>query len=92
MKLGLRLVRSNQFKRDYKRARKRGNDLMKLVDVVDQLAHGQFLQAKYRDHALLGEYSDCRECHIEPDWLLMYKRTRDELVLIRTGTHADLFD
>lgn len=92
MKSGLRLVRTNQFKRDYKRAQKRGHDLMKLVDVVDQLAHGDALQAKYRDHALLGEYSDCRECHVEPDWLLIYKRTRDELVLIRTGTHADLFE
>jgi len=92
MKSALRLVRTNQFKRDYKRARKRSHDITKLANVIDQLVNGESLIAKHRDHALLGEYSDCRECHIEVDWLLMYKRTRDELILIRTGTHADLFD
>lgn len=87
----LRLVRTNQFKRDYKRARRRGNDIGQLVEVITLLAAGEPLPARYRDHALLGEYRDCRECHIEPDWLLLYQRTRSELILIRTGTYADLF-
>ena len=88
----LRLVRTNQFKRDYKRARKRGYNLGKLVEVISMIASGESLPAKLRDHALLGEFSDCRECHIQPDWLLIYRARRDELNLIRAGTHADLFE
>jgi mRNA interferase YafQ len=88
----LRLVRTNQFKRDYKRARKRGYEIAKLVEVITMLASEEMLPKKYRDHALLGEYKDCRECHIEPDWLLLYQWRGDELFLIRTGTHSDLFE
>ncbi|HYQ87275.1 MAG TPA: type II toxin-antitoxin system YafQ family toxin [Bacteroidota bacterium] len=88
----LRLVRTNQFKRDYKLARKRGYSLRKLAEVVTLIASGESLPPKHRDHGLLGEYSDCRECHIQPDWLLIYRTRRDELSLIRTGTHADLFE
>lgn len=87
----LRLVRTNQFKRDYKRSCKRGYDATKLVEVITLLVSGERLPTKYRDHALLGEYSDCRVCHIQPDWLLMYQRKGNELILIRTGTHSDLF-
>lgn len=81
------------FKRDYKRIKKRGYDLRLLEDVIVLLAEGQELPASYRDHALTGDYSGCRECHIAPDWLLVYEVLQDELLLYltRTGTHSDLF-
>ncbi len=81
------------FKRDYKRIKKRGYDLRLLEDVIALLAEGQELPASYRDHALTGDYSGCRECHIAPDWLLVYEVLQDELLLYltRTGTHSDLF-
>ena len=81
------------FKRDYKRIKKRGYDLRLLEDVIALLAEGQELPASYRDHALTGDYSGCRGCHIAPDWLLVYEVLQDELLLYltRTGTHSDLF-
>lgn len=82
----------SQFKKDYKRCVKRGYEIEKLHDVIRSLASEKRLEARYRDHALLGEYKDCRECHIGPDWLLMYLLGGTELVLVRTGTHSDLFD
>ena len=88
----LTLRRVSQFKRDYKRCVKRGYDIEQLHAVIEVLANGKKLDAKYRDYSLLGDYRDCRECHIEPDWLLFYMRTATELVLIRTGTHSDLFE
>ena len=86
------LARTNQFKRDYKKAKRRGHDISKLLEIVTRLARGEKLEARYRDHALGGEYPDCRECHIEPDWLLIYRLTEEELVLIRMGSHSDLFE
>ncbi|MDP2884540.1 MAG: type II toxin-antitoxin system YafQ family toxin [Ignavibacteria bacterium] len=86
------LARTNQFKRDYKKAKKRRQDISKLLEVVSRLARGEKLEPRYRDHILGGEYLDCRECHIEPDWLLIYRLTEEELVLIRTGSHSDLFE
>ncbi len=83
--------RTTQFKRDYKRMKRRGKRLERLREVVQQLAAGQPLEDRYRDHPLLGGYRGTRECHIEPDWLLIYEVTEEELVLIRTGSHADLF-
>jgi len=88
----LTLRRISQFKKDYKRCLKRGCEIVKLHTVIEVLANGKKLDAKYRDHSLLGDYRDCRECHIEPDWLLIYMTTETELVLIRTGTHSDLFE
>jgi mRNA interferase YafQ len=82
---------TGQFKRDTKRMQKRGKDFSRLRGVIEALAAGEALEAKYRDHPLLGGYSGSRECHIEPDWLLIYERAESELILIRTGTHADLF-
>ena len=81
------------FKRDYKRIKKRGYDLRLLEDVSALLAQEQELPPAYRDHALTGDYSGCRECHIAPDWLLVYEVLQDELLLYltRTGTHSDLF-
>ena len=86
------LRRTSQFKRDFKRAKKRGKDLGKLRSAVEALAAGRALEERLRDHALLGGYQGSRECHVEPDWLLIYEATPDEVILIRTGTHADLFD
>ena len=81
------------FKRDYKRIKKRGYDTRLLAKVIALLAEGKVLPAEYRDHALTGSYKDCRECHIAPDWLLIYAIGEEELVLylMRTGTHSDLF-
>ncbi|MCX6142211.1 MAG: type II toxin-antitoxin system YafQ family toxin [Ignavibacteriales bacterium] len=86
------LARTNRFKRDYKKAKGRRRDIPKLLEVVSRLASGEKLEPRYRDHTLGGEYFDCRECHIEPDWILIYRLTEDELVLIRTGSHSDLFE
>lgn len=83
--------RTSQFKRDAKRMKKRGRDLGKLKGVLKKIISGQELEAKYSDHALVGQYTGTRECHIEPDWLLIYELAQSEVVLIRTGTHADLF-
>ena len=84
---------TNQFKRDLKLAKKQKRDLDKLFEVVNILADGDVLDATYHDHDLLGNYKGTRECHIEPDWLLVYE-LRDEvlvLMLYRLGSHADLF-
>ncbi|MGA3245835.1 MAG: type II toxin-antitoxin system YafQ family toxin [Bacteroidota bacterium] len=86
------LASTSQFKRDYKKAKKRGWDISKLLQVVSRLASGEKLEPRYRDHSLGGEYLDCSECHVEPDWLLIYTLTAEELVLIRTGSHSDLFE
>jgi len=82
-----------QFRKDYKLAKERGLDISLLEVVIDTLLAEQQLEEKYRDHALTGNYVGFRECHIQPDWLLIYRVERDELVLIaaRTGTHSDLF-
>lgn len=89
----LDIVASNQFKRDLKLARKRGFQIEALRLVVNTLANQQTLDAKYRDHELLGQYSGFRECHVAPDWVLIYRIEDDalELFLFRTGTHSDLF-
>jgi mRNA interferase YafQ len=89
----LEIVPSNQFRKDLKLAGKRGLKLELLQAVVNTLANEQPLDDKYRDHSLAGEYRGFRECHIEPDWLLVYRVDQGELelFLFRTGTHADLF-
>jgi len=86
------LRRTSQFKRDIKRQIKRGKDLALLKEVILLLSEGQVLKSKNRDHVLAGGYQGTRECHLEPDWLLIYELTKDELILIRTGSHADLFE
>ena len=84
--------RISKFEKDYRRCLKRGYDIKKLHGTIETLLQGRVLESRYRDHSLRGEYKDCRECHIEPDWLLIYQLTETELVLIRTGTHTDLFE
>ncbi len=87
------IVPSNQFKKDLKLAAKRGYDMNKIKNVIEKLANGETLEAKYRDHLLTGDYGGFRECHIQPDWLLVYQIDNGQLVLFlaRTGTHSDLF-
>ena len=89
----LDIVVSNQFKKDLKLAKKRGLKISKLQEAVNTLANQQTLNEKYRDHNLSGDYQGFRECHIEPDWLLVYRVDNGELelFLFRTGTHSDLF-
>ena len=88
-----KIVPSNQFKKDLKLAIKRGYDISLLENVVSILSNGETLPPKYCDHELSGDYKGCRECHITPDWLLIYEKMNNELVLYltRTGTHSDLF-
>ena len=84
---------SVKFQKDLKRAQKRGYDISLLTKVLNLLANGEHLPAKYKDHNLSGNYKGCRECHITPDWLLIYEILEDELILYltRTGIHSDLF-
>ena len=88
------IIPTTKFKKDLKKASKRNLKIEKLEKVIDIIANGEILSEKYRDHELSGNYSGCRECHIEPDWLLIYEIHNDKLILIltRTGTHSDLFE
>ncbi len=90
----LTLALTGKFKKDLKLAKKRGLNLTLLQNVLDTLLVEEPLTAKYRDHALTGDYIGFRECHIQPDWLLIYTVDNGLLILTasRTGTHADLFD
>jgi mRNA interferase YafQ len=88
----LKPVNAKQFKKDYKLAKKRGKNIKKLHEIMDKLMKHQPLEQRHRDHNLTGDYIGCRECHIEPDWLLIYSKTDVEIYFIRTGTHSDLFN
>ena len=81
-----------EFKKDVKRQRKRGKDMAKLRAVIETLCARTPLAERHRDHALAGDRKGWRDCHIEPDWLLIYRATETELILGPTGTHADLFE
>lgn len=85
--------RTSNFKKDYKKAIKRGKDIDKLDKIILMLTNGERLPENLKDHELTGRFSGFRECHIEPDWLLVYKIEEDKLVLVltRTGSHSDLF-
>ena len=85
------LSQTTQFTRDVKRMRKRGKDIEKLKSIILRLARGECLEPKSRDHPLIGPWKDCRDCHVEPDWILIYSTNVDHLRLERTGTHNDLF-
>jgi mRNA interferase YafQ len=84
---------TNNFKKDLKQAHKQNKNLDKLYEVIDKLANGERLDFKYRDHELTGEYKGARECHIEPDFLLIYEIVNNVLVLMlyRLGSHSELF-
>ena len=85
------LSQTSQFKKDIKRLGKRGKDIGKVKAVLDLLMAGAPLPPKYKDHALSGTWAAHRDCHIEPDWILIYRISPDELRLERTGSHSDLF-
>ena len=87
----MRLLTTNRFEKDLKRAIKRGKDLDKLWKIVEQLLNNKPLEKRHRPHPLSGNYTTAWECHIEPDWLLIWNPEVDQLVLSRTGTHSDLF-
>ena len=85
--------RTSQFKKDVKRAAKRGNDLVRLKAVLELLMDGETLPPEFKDHPLRGNFAGSRDCHIEPDWLLIYTLTENgtHVCFERTGTHGDLF-
>lgn len=90
----MRLKIQPSLKKDYKLAKRRGLNIPLLKDIVTKLANGETLDAKYKDHSLAGNWVGHRECHIQSDWLLIYRYEEDVLVLTlaRTGTHSDLFN
>lgn len=85
-------VYTRQFERDIKKARKRGKNLDKFKIIARALIEGEKLDPLYRDHQLIGDHAGRRECHIEADWLLIYKLEKDQIVFERTGSHADHFE
>ena len=89
MKLTIR--RTTQFKRDIKRLLRSGKDIWKLLSIVEEIAEGRKLPPEYHDHPLSGKFKNKRDCHVEPDWMLIYAIEDDELVLYRTGSHPKLF-
>jgi len=82
---------TTQFKKDYKRIKKQNKNLDKLKAIIEKLINGKVLELKYKDHQLYGNWRGHRDCHIEPDWILIYRSTADELFLERTGSHSELF-
>jgi mRNA interferase YafQ len=87
----LQLVRKSRFKKDFKKLLSSEKDLEKLALIIRALQAQELLPERNRDHALAGNYIDHRECHISPDWLLIYQTTETELILVRTGSHSVLF-
>jgi mRNA interferase YafQ len=83
--------RTTQFKKDVKRAEKRGKDLTELRAVLDLLIEGKPLHSEYKDHPLRGNFAGSRDCHIQPDWILIYTLVENHVRFERTGTHSDLF-
>ncbi|MBR2800974.1 MAG: type II toxin-antitoxin system YafQ family toxin [Erysipelotrichaceae bacterium] len=88
----MNLKTTSQFRKDYKRCRRQGKDMRLLKNVIDELLTGKVLDPRTHDHALSGDHIGFRECHIQPDWLLIYKIDKGSLILtaVRTGSHADL--
>lgn len=90
-----KLILSSKFKKQYKKAAKQGKNLDKIDEVIDKLSKHEVLEPKYKDHILINDkyYKNCRECHIEPDWLLIYQYENNNLnlLLVETGSHSELF-
>lgn len=87
----MRLIYSSQFKKDFKKVKSRGKDISQLETVINKLLNKEQMESKYRDHKLSGRWKNFRDCHIEPDWILIYQLADDALILERTGSHSDLF-
>ena len=86
------IIETTQFRRDYRKIAYSGRcSRDEFLIVIDILMHDKTMPLKYRDHALVGEWKGYRECHIRPDWLLVYQKQDQELILVRTGSHSDLF-
>jgi mRNA interferase YafQ len=83
---------THRFERDVARMQRRGADMERFKAVIEALCSRQPLPPELRDHALSGEWKGCRDCHIAPDWVLIYERAENNLILYRTGTHSDLFE
>ncbi|WP_091461070.1 type II toxin-antitoxin system YafQ family toxin [Acetomicrobium thermoterrenum] len=83
---------SSQFKKDIRRIKRQGKDLEKLREAISLLAQGVAIPAHYLDHSLRGQWNEYREIHIDNDWLLIYRKTAKELLLVSTGSHSELFD
>ena len=93
MERKLKIIAKKQYKRDYARAIKKGLNIEKINSIIIKLSKRETLESKYHDHQLSGKYIGCRECHIEPDWLLIYSIDNTKLILylVRNGSHSDLF-
>ena len=87
----LTIFYTTRFKKDFKRIKKQHKDMNKLQAVIETLVNEQPLDSRYKDHQLIGNWANHRECHIEPDWLLIYRISDNNLYLERTGTHVELF-
>lgn len=83
---------TTQFERDLRLLQRRGKEIEKLKEVLTALIHEEPMAERYRDHPLKGNFKNRRECHIEPDWLLIYKLTDEAIIFERTGRHSDLFE
>ncbi|EKE13303.1 MAG: Toxin-antitoxin system, toxin component, RelE family [uncultured bacterium] len=80
------------FRKDYKRIKAQGKDVQKLAELMDRLQNEETLEPKYKDHELKQNWKGYRECHVSPDWLLVYKIDRDTIFFVRTGSHSDIFE
>jgi len=89
--LKLEIEFTTQFKKDYKKIKKQNKEISKLYSIINLLASSKKLERRFKDHALTGELKGMRDCHIEPDWVLIYKLTPSLLSLQRTGSHSDIF-
>lgn len=87
----MKLIYSSQFKKDYKKIKSQGKDTSELELLIEKLLHHEKLDIKYKDHKLAGRWKNFHDCHIEPDWVLIYRLTNEALFLERTGSHSDLF-
>ena len=88
----MKIFYTTQFKKDYKRIKRQHKDIRKLLSVIEQLVSAQSLEKKYQEHTLIGKWKNHKDCHIEPDWILIFRLAEDELILERTGSHSELFD
>lgn len=87
----MRLIYSSQFKKDYKKVKSQDKDISQLEIIIKKLLNSEKLDPKYKDHKLSGRWKNFRDCHISPDWILIYRLSDDALYLERTGSHSELF-
>jgi len=87
----VRITQTSQFRKDFKRQLKRGKDKQKLFGFLEILVEGMDPPERYKDHPLKGDWVNRRDCHLEPDWVLIYQKNKQEIILERTGSHSDLF-